>query len=217
MEPWKLTDQRSSCEHKDFFCSRHTPAWWWMPGLKRLSWQTGQWSECRSQGTVFLKRRVQLILVQIVYWYKNRSILFHKLEKIVVSDLLWSHVFLPIHCRLKYYWIFKWGSNFWVYESYMKPHGFKIQMNQWYSSDLYSGIGWFLLLILSTKSYILMNSKQILLFSQALLYDYHIVLFVSLFNITGAPNENMVQNHLNIALLNIFYYLNGRYRHIFIP
>ena len=28
-----------------------------------------------------------------------------------------------------------------------------------------------------------MNSKQILLFSQVLLYDYHIVLFVSLFNI----------------------------------
>ena len=34
---------------------------------------------------------------------------------------------------------------------------------------------------------------------------------------TGAPNENMVQNHLNIALLNVFQYLNGRYRHIFIP
>ena len=33
----------------------------------------------------------------------------------------------------------------------------------------------------------------------------------------GAPNENIVQNHLNIALLNIFYYLNGRYKHIFIP
>ena len=29
-----------------------------------------------------------------------------------------------------------------------------------------------------------MNSKQILLFSQVLLYDYHIVLFVYLFNIT---------------------------------
>ena len=35
--------------------------------------------------------------------------------------------------------------------------------------------------------------------------------------ITGAPNENIVQNHLNIALLNVFQYLNGRYRHIFIP
>ena len=34
---------------------------------------------------------------------------------------------------------------------------------------------------------------------------------------TGAPNENIVQNHLNIALLNVFQYLNGRYRHIFIP
>ena len=33
----------------------------------------------------------------------------------------------------------------------------------------------------------------------------------------GAPNENIVQNHLNIALLNVFYYLNGRYRYIFIP
>ena len=35
--------------------------------------------------------------------------------------------------------------------------------------------------------------------------------------VSGAPNENIVQNHLNIALLNVFYYLNGRYRHIFIP
>ena len=34
---------------------------------------------------------------------------------------------------------------------------------------------------------------------------------------TGAPNENIVQNHLNIALLNVFQYLNDRYRHIFIP
>ena len=33
----------------------------------------------------------------------------------------------------------------------------------------------------------------------------------------GAPNQNIVQNHLNIALLNVFYYLNGRYKHIFIP
>ena len=30
---------------------------------------------------------------------------------------------------------------------------------------------------------------------------------------TGAPFENIVENHLNIAL---FKYLNGRYRHIFI-
>ena len=29
-----------------------------------------------------------------------------------------------------------------------------------------------------------------------------------------APNESIVQNHLNIAFLNV--YLNGRYRHIFI-
>ena len=34
---------------------------------------------------------------------------------------------------------------------------------------------------------------------------------------SGAPNEDIVQNHLNIALLNVFYYLNGTYRHIFIP
>ena len=27
---------------------------------------------------------------------------------------------------------------------------------------------------------------------------------------SGAPNENTVQNHLNIALLNVFEYLNGR-------
>ena len=35
--------------------------------------------------------------------------------------------------------------------------------------------------------------------------------------ILGEPNENIVQNHLSIALLNVFWYLNGRYRHIFIP
>ena len=34
---------------------------------------------------------------------------------------------------------------------------------------------------------------------------------------TGTPNENIVQNHLNIALSNVFYHLNDRYRHIFIP
>ena len=28
--------------------------------------------------------------------------------------------------------------------------------------------------------------------------------------ITGAPNENIVQNHINIALLNVLEYLNGR-------
>ena len=35
--------------------------------------------------------------------------------------------------------------------------------------------------------------------------------------LTGAPNENIVQNHLNIALLNVFWHLNGRYRNTFIP
>ena len=34
---------------------------------------------------------------------------------------------------------------------------------------------------------------------------------------SGAPDENIVQNHLNIALLNLSQYLNGRYRHICIP
>ena len=33
----------------------------------------------------------------------------------------------------------------------------------------------------------------------------------------GAPKENIVQNHLNKSWLNVFWYLNGRYRHIFIP
>ena len=33
---------------------------------------------------------------------------------------------------------------------------------------------------------------------------------------SGEPNENIVENHLNMALLNVFQYLNGRYRHIFI-
>ena len=36
-------------------------------------------------------------------------------------------------------------------------------------------------------------------------------------DLTGAPNENIVQNHSNIELLNVLKYLNGRYRHIFIP
>ena len=39
----------------------------------------------------------------------------------------------------------------------------------------------------------------------------------SSYSLWGAPNENIVQNHLNIALLNVFLYLNGRYRQIFIP
>ena len=33
---------------------------------------------------------------------------------------------------------------------------------------------------------------------------------------SGAPNENIVQNHLNKALLNVFQYLNGRYKGIFL-
>ena len=27
---------------------------------------------------------------------------------------------------------------------------------------------------------------------------------------SGAPNEDIAQNHLNIALLNVSYYLNGK-------
>ena len=34
---------------------------------------------------------------------------------------------------------------------------------------------------------------------------------------SGAPKENIVQNHLKIALLKVFQYLNGGYGHIFIP
>ena len=55
------------------------------------------------------------------------------------------------------------------------------------------------------------------------LNDLIIVFFSSVWSTrgvlsSGAPNENIVQNHLlNIALLNVFWYLNGRYRHIFIP
>ena len=37
------------------------------------------------------------------------------------------------------------------------------------------------------------------------------------YHTSGAPNKNIVQNHLNIALLNVFQYFNGRYRHVFIP
>ena len=44
-------------------------------------------------------------------------------------------------------------------------------------------------------------------------YGYEICIYLKS---SGAPDENIVQNHLNIALLNVFYYLNGRYRHIFI-
>ena len=32
----------------------------------------------------------------------------------------------------------------------------------------------------------------------------------------GGSNKNIIQNHLNIALINVFSYLNGRYRHTFI-
>ena len=56
-------------------------------------------------------------------------------------------------------------------------------------------------------------------------FQYHVIVqlrcFLSFNNfklrITGAPNENIVQNHLNIALLNLFWYLNVRYGQIFIP
>ena len=34
-------------------------------------------------------------------------------------------------------------------------------------------------------------------------------------DLSRVPNENIVQNHLNIAQLNIFQYLNGGYGHIF--
>ena len=34
---------------------------------------------------------------------------------------------------------------------------------------------------------------------------------------SGAPNENIVENHINITSLNVFEYLNVRYRQIFIP
>ena len=43
-------------------------------------------------------------------------------------------------------------------------------------------------------------------------------LLVGVSTLSGAPNENIVQNHLNIALFNVFQQLNlGRYRHIFVP
>ena len=60
-------------------------------------------------------------------------------------------------------------------------------------------------------------------YSGAFQYDVIVQLrcFLSFNNfklrITGAPNENIVQNHLNIALLNLFWYLNVRYGQIFIP
>ena len=34
--------------------------------------------------------------------------------------------------------------------------------------------------------------------------------------VSGEPNENIAQNHLNIALFNVFKYLKGEYGHIFI-
>ena len=34
---------------------------------------------------------------------------------------------------------------------------------------------------------------------------------------SGAPNENIVQNHFNTTLLKVFQYLNDRCKHIFIP
>ena len=37
------------------------------------------------------------------------------------------------------------------------------------------------------------------------------------YHTSGAPNKNIVQNHLNIASLNVLQYLNSIYRHVFIP
>ena len=42
------------------------------------------------------------------------------------------------------------------------------------------------------------------LFSQFRPRDVHKGLFISYASISGTPNENIVQNHLNIALLNVF-------------
>ena len=49
--------------------------------------------------------------------------------------------------------------------------------------------------------------------------DYYNSLLLGLpsVHLLGAPNENIVQNHLNMALLNVFKHLNDRRRHIFIP
>ena len=59
---------------------------------------------------------------------------------------------------------------------------------------------------ISRRYFFLPIENRVLLFARIKAKEY-----------SGAPNENIVQNHLNIALLNVFQYLNGRYRHIFIP
>ena len=45
----------------------------------------------------------------------------------------------------------------------------------------------------------------------------YVLVGIQLHPLAGASSENIVQKHLNMALLNVFYYFNGRYRHIFIP
>ena len=57
---------------------------------------------------------------------------------------------------------------------------------------------------ISRRYFVLPVENRVLLFAWIKAKDY-----------SGAPNENRVQNHLNIALLNVFEYLNGT--HIFIP
>ena len=47
--------------------------------------------------------------------------------------------------------------------------------------------------------------------------DSHIPWLAHQTHSSGAPNENIVQNRLNVALLNVFWYLYDRYSHIFIP
>lgn len=42
MGPGSWEGQRSSCGCKGSFYSRHKPAWWWKPVLKRTGWQTDQ-------------------------------------------------------------------------------------------------------------------------------------------------------------------------------
>ena len=63
-----------------------------------------------------------------------------------------------------------------------------------------------------TKQYKITAISAELLFRESNVWQVHRVRRVQ-----GAPSKNIVQNHLNIALFNVFYYLNGRYRHILSP
>ena len=65
----------------------------------------------------------------------------------------------------------------------------------------------------------IMSATQATLTTRVTVQDLNIYFVYKIHKIyfSGAPNENIVQNHLNIALLNAFQYFNGRYRHIFIP